>query len=42
MPKILKKADFIKSIIGQKRFNIRKIFNLSLNIIISEFFNCLN
>lgn len=42
VPKISKNPDFIKAITEHKRFNIRKIFDLLLEVTIREFPDCLD
>lgn len=37
VPKIPKKADFIRGMTGQERFDIRKIFDLPLEVMVGEF-----
>lgn len=39
IPKILKKADSIRAMTGQERFDIRKIFDLLLEVTVGEFFD---
>lgn len=42
LPKISKKADSIRAMAGHERFNIRKIFDLPLEVTVGKFLDCLN